>query len=73
MMRSAIYPLMVILVVVLGGCTGMRYIKSTDPLYIGSEIKFTDPNGEKKKLTAVANAVVRPEPNHKSLYGCALH
>jgi len=46
----------------------MRYIKSTDPLYIGSEIKFTDPNGEKKKLTAVARSVVKPNPNHRTLW-----
>lgn len=67
-MRSAIYLLFVAMIAVLDGCTGMRYIKSTDPLYTGSKIKFTEEKSAKKNLKPVANEVVKPLPNNKTLW-----
>lgn len=46
----------------------MRYIKSTDPLYIGSEIKITDENAPHKKIKEIASEVIKPKPNAKTLW-----
>ncbi len=67
-MRLVIYPLIAILVAALAGCTGMRYIKSTNPLFTGSEIKFTQEKAPKKKLASIAREVIKPLPNHKTLW-----
>jgi outer membrane protein insertion porin family len=64
MIRSASYLLLLILLA-LAGCTGMRYIKSTDPLFVGSEIKIKEEKAPKKKLTLIAKDVVKPAPNSK--------
>jgi outer membrane protein insertion porin family len=57
-----------ILLSVLWSCTGMRYIKSTDPLYVGAKIKITEENAPKKKVKNIANEVIKPNPNPKTLW-----
>src|SRR5689334_9549818 len=57
-----------ILLLGLWSCTGMRYIKSTDPLYVGSEIKITEENAPHKKIKRIADEVIKPKPNAKTLW-----
>ena len=49
-------------------CTGMRHIESTNPLYVGSEVKIVDKNAPTKKIKNIANAVIKPKPNRKFLW-----
>lgn len=68
MIRSIAYQLILVLVLALTGCTGMKNISAEDPLYIGHEIKFTDRNGEKNKLAPFIKSVLKPEPNNTFLW-----
>jgi len=68
MIRSTAQKLILILVLALPGCTGMKNISSEDPLYIGHEIDFTARNGEKKKLTPFIRGVLKPKPNNTFLW-----
>jgi outer membrane protein insertion porin family len=52
----------------LAGCTGMKNISSDNPLYVGHEIRFTDPPSAKKKLTQKMRGVLRPETNNTFLW-----
>jgi len=59
---------MAIVVLALAGCTGMKHVSSADPLYIGYEIKFSEKGEDNKKLTRIANGVVKPKPNSTLLW-----
>jgi hypothetical protein len=66
---SITIKLLLILVLALTGCTGMRNISSNDPLYVGYALKFDDENtGGRKKLTPVIRRVVSPAPNATFLW-----
>jgi len=68
MMRPTSYLLLLFILLSFAGCTGMRYIKSTDPLFIGSEIKITEEDAPKKKIKSILNDALKPVPNHKTLW-----
>src|SRR6187397_552218 len=68
MIRIISYLLILFLVQGLLSCTGMKHITSADPLFIGSEIKFTTQDKSKKELTPIIKSVLKPEPNHKFLW-----
>lgn len=55
-------------VLALTGCTGMKNISTTDPLYIGNKIHFTEVEAAKKKITPVIKNVLKPATNHKFLW-----
>jgi hypothetical protein len=46
----------------------MKNITSNDPLYVGYEINYTEPDGEKKKLSPYIRDVVKPRPNNTFLW-----
>lgn len=66
MSNSVIYRLLLIIGLVLTGCTGMRNITVDDPLYTGHEIRFTDQKN--RKLMPAINEVLKPEPNNTLLW-----
>ena len=68
MIKSTANRLLMILVLAVTGCTGMKNISSDDPLYIGHDIKFTERNAETKKLVPVIKDVLKPSPNNKFLW-----
>ena len=67
MNRCFIYGL-ILLLSGLWGCTGMRYVKSTDPLYTGSEINILDEHAPHKIIKGIAGEVIKPKPNTKTLW-----
>jgi outer membrane protein assembly factor BamA len=68
MIRLITYQLVLLIVLVLAGCSGMKHISADDPLYTGHEIKFTVKDEKKKKLSAVSKGVLKPEPNNTFLW-----
>ncbi|MBK9106776.1 MAG: hypothetical protein IPL92_20000 [Saprospiraceae bacterium] len=50
------------------GCTGMRYVTSADPLFIGHEIKFEKKSEANKGLSPAVHSVLKPSPNNKTLW-----
>ena len=68
MIRSAIYKLLLIFVMTITGCVGVKNISSENPLYIGHEISFTESTAEKKKLASSIADVLKPDPNNKFLW-----
>lgn len=68
MMRSITYRWILIFVIALAGCTGMKNITSEDPLYTGHEIHFSDQDAAKKKLTPLIRGVLKPKPNNTLLW-----
>ena len=67
-MRTATYYLAFACILVLGGCTGMKNISSTDPLYTGYEISFAKKSARNKKLSTYYGEVLKPRPNNKFLW-----
>lgn len=65
MIQVSPYYLFVCLALALTGCTGMKHITSTDPLYVGYTIDLNGGEEGKDKLQQVANQLVKPEPNKK--------
>ena len=53
MIRPTTYLLILLVVLTLAGCTGMKHISADDPLYTGHKIKFSVPDDKKKKLNPV--------------------
>ncbi len=68
MRRAALYQLLLVIVLAVPGCTGMRYIKTSDPLYTGSEVTFTDQKAERRKLKSIVGSQIKPETNPKFLW-----
>ncbi len=68
MKKTVVYQVFVFFFLLLTGCTGMKYISPTDPLYLGSKINFTSEHPPKKKLLPVIQSVIKPEPNNKTLW-----
>lgn len=68
MIRPATYRLIVIVLPVLAGCSGMKNISSQDPLYTGHSIEFIGPDAERKKLLPRVAEVPRPLPNARFLW-----
>jgi len=68
MIRSTTYTLLVISVMALSACTGMKNISVDDPLYIGHKITYVEKHEETKKLTQSIKGVLKPEPNGRLLW-----
>jgi outer membrane protein insertion porin family len=68
MIRATTYQLVLLIVLALAGCTGMKHISADDPLYTGHEIKFTTQGDKKKKLGLVIKSVLKPTPNNTFLW-----
>ncbi len=68
MMRSSTYRLILVIALMLTGCTGMKNISSDDPLYTGHELHFTEQDAPKKKLTPIINGVLKSKPNNTLLW-----
>lgn len=66
MIRTITYRLILLFVLLLTGCAGLKNI-SSDPLYIGHEIKFSAKD-DKKKLTPIIKDVLKPKPNARFLW-----
>ncbi len=56
------------IVILLTGCTGMKNITSSDPLFVGHEVKLSGGAGDKGNLVQIVNDLVQPEPNHRTLW-----
>ena len=67
MIKCFIYGFMILLCI-LWSCTGMRHIESTNPLYVGSEIKIVDEDAPAKRIKNIADEVIKPKPNAKMLW-----
>ena len=68
MIRTITYHLILILALLMAGCTGMRYISSNDPLFVGSETEFIGPKENQKKLNSVVDPLLKPKPNPTFLW-----
>ncbi len=68
MIKSITYRLLFIWGLALTGCTGLKNISSTDPLYIGHEINYSTSNATHKKLTPIISGVLKPKPNATLLW-----
>jgi outer membrane protein insertion porin family len=68
MIRSITYRLILLFVLALAGCTGMKHISSDDPLYVGHRIKYTVKKDTKKKISPIIKGVLKPEPNSRLLW-----
>jgi outer membrane protein insertion porin family len=68
MRRFTLYIYVLVPVLLLSACTGMKNISSEDPLYVGYEIEYTEPGGEKKKLSPHIKDVIKPRPNNTFLW-----
>ena len=68
MSQSSIYRFILVFVLALAGCTGMKQISSENPLYTGYKIKVIAKGDEKIKLMPVINDVLKPAPNNKFLW-----
>src|SRR6187402_395983 len=68
MRRATLYIYVLTLALSTAACTGMKNISSNDPLYVGSEIKYTETDSEKKKLTRDIKNVLKPTPNNTFLW-----
>jgi len=68
MIRSTTYRLILLFVVTLEGCTGMKNISTEDPLYVGHQIKFTARGDQRKKIIPIIRGVMKPEPNKTFLW-----
>jgi outer membrane protein insertion porin family len=68
MIRSILYKVIIIAVVLLSGCTGMKNITVDDPLYVGHEISYTIKDKKNKRLTNTIRGIIKPEPNNTFLW-----
>lgn len=68
MIRCITYSFLLVLVLACTGCTGLRYISSTDPLLIGNELTYATKEEGQKKLTPGVKELLKPEPNNKFLW-----
>lgn len=50
------------------GCTGMKNITATDPLFIGQRITYADQHAHQRQLNPVLHPTLKPEPNNKLLW-----
>ncbi len=50
------------------GCTGMKGITRTNPLYVGHMVELEGAERDKDKLRRIADHLALPEPNHKTLW-----
>ena len=67
-MRKTTLYICVLPLALLAACTGMKNISSSDPLYTGYEIKFTEVDADQKKLTSHIKDVLKPDPNNTFLW-----
>lgn len=68
MRRNALYELLLVLVLAITGCTGMRYISPEDPLYVGHAYSITNQKAENRKLKPIIKGLLKPEPNPRLLW-----
>jgi len=69
MIRTTRYRLLVLVMLTMTGCTGMKTISSTNPLFTGHEIKFEGKNDKlKRKLKPIVREVLKPQPNNTLLW-----
>jgi len=68
MRRNALYQLLMVLVLAITGCTGMRYISPEDPLYIGHAYSITGQQAENRELRPIISGLLKPEPNGRLLW-----
>jgi len=68
MRRFTLYICVFIPALALVACTGMKNISAEDPLYVGYEIAYTEPDGKKKKLAPYINDVIKPQTNETFLW-----
>jgi outer membrane protein insertion porin family len=66
MTRGLIYLLLIS--VLASGCTGMKNIPASDPLYTGHEVKFKEKNKNTGKLSQTVEGVLKPAPNSTLLW-----
>ena len=68
MIRTATYHLAFLCILLIGGCTGMKHITTSDPLYTGYEVEFAVKDVRNRKLTPYYSEVLKPKPNNKLLW-----
>lgn len=61
-------PYLLLLCVLLSGCTGMKNITASDPLYTGHQVKFLEMNERTRKLSQPVEGVLKPSPNSRLLW-----
>ena len=67
MIRLTTYLLVIGGILALAGCTGMRYVTSADPLFIGHEIKFEKKSEANKGLSPAVHSVLTVSYTHLTL------
>ena len=67
-MKVSSFHICLLLVIGLFGCTGIKNITSSDPLFIGNEYVFTDGPAPSKRKVSEADSRLYPKPNNRFLW-----
>lgn len=68
MIKPAANQVILVLVLALAGCRGLKNITPADPLYAGAEVKYLDHGIKAKKLTSTFKDELKPVPNNRFLW-----
>ena len=68
MTRALTFQMVGMVMLVMTGCTGMRYITSADPLLTANEFSFSVHDSKGNKLKPEINSLLKPVPNNTFLW-----